>query len=408
MAALAVVWLCRDPIGMVFISEALTPDQLAHRIQAELGSLLVAALPHHGLPGTTLNAAGYSHTDCPLNAAFERVAATGPAISVVLCTRNRAESLRRCIESIRQVVYTNFELIVIDNAPSDDAGARVCSQISGGTPLRYVREDTPGLSWARNRAIQETRNPIVVFLDDDERVHADWLAGLALEFAADETVGVVSGLVLPAELSRESQVNFERFGGHSKGRGFERVVFNRSYQETNQSALYPFPAFGVGANMAFRRETLDDIGGFDVALGAGTVTGGAEDTAALTEALLAGWTMIYAPRAVTWHFHRADEGDMDAQLDGYSRGIGAYYTALVLRDPRRLISMVRLIAPGLRDLRSRRLGREPVSKPQSPAEETPKPGPGLRIRPMFSGPVAYLKARRLARLHRRVLNADRG
>jgi glycosyltransferase involved in cell wall biosynthesis len=404
-AALVVVWLCRDPVGMVLVSEPVAADELAQKVQAELGRLLAVLLPQHGLPVTELTSAGFTHGQCRVNAAFETVAAGGPSISVVLCTRNRAESLQRCIESIGQLVYSDFELIVVDNAPSDDASERVCRRMSERMPLRYLREDAPGLSWARNRGVAEARNPIIAFLDDDERVHADWLTGLALEFAEHSTVGVVSGLVLPAELRRESQVDFERFGGHSKGRGFHRVVFDKSYLERKQSALYPFPPFGVGANMAFRRQSLDDIGGFDVALGAGTVTGGAEDTASLTEALLAGWTMVYAPRAVTWHYHRSDVGGMGAQLNGYARGIGAYYTALVLRDPRRLIDLLRLIAPALRDLGSRQRGSGLVAQSDTSAEEISGNNPGLRIRPMLGGPFAYLNARRIVRT-RRVLETE--
>ena len=149
--------------------------------------------------------------------------------------------------------------------------------------------------------------------------------------------------------------------------------------------------------MAFRRRTLDEIGGFDVALGAGTVTGGAEDTTSMTEALLAGWTVVYAPQAVTWHYHRPDEAGMDTQLDGYARGIGAYYTAVLLRDPRRLIGLMRLVVPALREWNGRRHTNEGPT-PSDPSAQTSSDGnTGLRIWPMLGGPFAYFKSRSIAR-----------
>ena len=81
----------------------------------------------------------------------------------------------------------------------------------------------------------------------------------------DRLVGCVTGIVLPARLDTEAQEIFEKLGGHSKGRAFETEVFSR---RGPQSPLYPLPPFGAGANMAFRREVLTAIGGFDVALGA--------------------------------------------------------------------------------------------------------------------------------------------
>ena len=404
-SALVVVWLCREPAGMILVPGALASSALADRIQKELGLLLSAMLPRHGLKVTELTAAGFSHDKCPVNIAFETASVSGPAITVVLCTRDRSDSLRRCIESVAQLAYSNFELIVIDNAPTDDASERACADLADLVTLKYFKEPVPGLSWARNRGIGESKNSIIAFIDDDERVHSDWLTGLALEFTADARVGVVSGLVLPAELRTESQVNFERFGGHSKGRGFARVVFDQSYQKRHQSPLYPFPPFGVGANMAFRRRTLDEIGGFDVALGAGTVTGGAEDTTSMTEALLAGWTVVYAPQAVTWHYHRPDEAGMDTQLDGYARGIGAYYTALLLRDPRRLIGLMQLVVPALREWKGRRHTSEGLTPSDPSAQAISDGNTGLRIWPMLGGPFAYLKSRRIARNRRSRVNA---
>lgn len=396
-AALLAVWLCKEPVGMLIVSGPLTPDGLATEIQRELSHLWRALLPEHHLANTALTAAGFEHASCPLATAFDLAARTGPPVSVVLCTRNRPDSLRRCLESLALTAYSHLQVVVVDNAPADDASEEVCASLRDSIRVDYVRELRPGLSHARNRGVLAAEHDLVAFLDDDERVHPDWLTGLALEFGSDPRLGVVSGLVLPAELRTESQVQFEQYGGHSKGRGFRRVVFDKTHTQHQQSPLFPFPAFGVGANMAFRSQTLRDIDGFDVALGAGTLTGGAEDTAAFTEAMLAGWTMVYAPRAVTWHYHRADEDDMSTQLSGYARGIGAYYTAMLLRDPRRIAVLLRLVLPGLQQLLAVRRNSEPAPDAAHGLESSGSTGSGLKVLPMTTGPLAYLRSRHRAR-----------
>ena len=118
-----------------------------------------------------------------------------------------------------------------------------------------------------------------------------------------------------------------------------------------QHPLYPLPAFGVGASMAFDRAALPRIGGFDVALGAGTPARAGEDTAAIADVMLDGGTFVYWPGAVMWHVHRRTRPEVERQLDGYGSGLTAFYTRAVLRNPRHLVTLARLAPRALRDLR---------------------------------------------------------
>src|SRR5262249_22064655 len=163
-------------------------------------------------------------------------------------------------------------------------------------------------------------------------------------------------------------------------------VFDGEYLAHQQPAMYPLPPFGVGANMAFRREVLVEIGGFDVGLGAGTATHGAEDTLAFSELLLAGWRMVYAPAAITWHCPRSDEDALLRQLLGYGIGIGAYYAALVRRDPRRLLSLVRLAPRAARDV------RDPGSVRNASLSALPSQVTRANLRGIVNGPTRYIRA----------------
>jgi GT2 family glycosyltransferase len=229
---------------------------------------------------------------------------------------------------------------------------------------------------------------IVAFLDDDEHPDQHWLAELARGFTMGHQVAGVSGLVLPALLDTPAQCLYERFGGHSKGRGLAPQVFDAASHAT-QHPLYPLPAFGVGASMAFDRAALIRIGGFDVALGAGTPAKAGEDTAAIADLMLDGGTFVYQPGAVMWHEHRAEFAEMERQLDGYGSGLTAFYTRAVLRNPRRLLTLARLAPRALHDLRGKDSVRTATMGDDYPA--------GMRRASrhgMLSGPFRYLRSRR--------------
>ena len=193
---------------------------------------------------------------------------------------------------------------------------------------------------------------------------------------------------------------FEEIGGHSKGRGFVRETFAKSGP---QSPLWPLPPFGVGANMAFRRAALDRIGGFDVALGAGTPTGGGEDTLAITLVMLCGYEVAYEPVALMWHHHRQDMASLNKQLHGYSVGLTAFYAALLRQRPVALLGLVKLLPMAAGYLKGGKTAQEeaPAAPAAPPAPAEPQ---GLaaeldrkQLQGMLMGPLVYAKSRRMQR-----------
>lgn len=247
-------------------------------------------------------------------------------VSVAVCTRDRTESLRLCLESLQRLTRPVLEVIIVDNAPTSDATRRLVQECGGR--FRYVHEARPGLDWARNRAVQEARGDVIAFTDDDCVVDEAWADALASTFAEAKEVAAVTGLVVPHELETKAQILFESYGGF--GRGFRRR-WNRVGPRGR--AHVGAGNYGTGANMAFRRRMLQDLGGFDPALDVGTVTNGGGDIEMFFRVLQEGHVLVYEPRAIVRHRHRRDLEALRRQLRDHGIGFSSYATRSVLAYP---------------------------------------------------------------------------
>ncbi len=235
-------------------------------------------------------------------------------VSVVICTRDRPESLAQCLRSLEKLRTRPLEIIVVDNAPSSPATRDAVSGFDGVT---YVREPRPGLSVARNTGIRASRGDIVAFTDDDVVVHPQWLSALYQAFDDPQVVGVTGPLV-PAELETEAQVLFEMLRG-VLGAGFYPRLFGDAFFQSTKRRGVPVWQIGAGANMAFRREAFQQVGMFDERLGAGAA-GCSEDSELWYRLLVEGGSIRYEPAAVVYHYHRRDLEGLRRQMYQYTRG----------------------------------------------------------------------------------------
>ena len=254
-------------------------------------------------------------------------------ISVVVCTRDRTESLRATLTSVLQAEPAPFEVLVIDNAPSGDATRALVAELADQR-LRYVIEPVPGLSRARNRGVAEARGAIVAFTDDDVVVDRAWLSGLERGFARAPEVVLVTGLVATAELETEAQQMFESSVAWSTSCAAR--VWDLSAPPPGD-VLFPYTAgqLGTGANFALKRACASALGPFDEALGAGTPTGGGEDLDMFLRVLLGGFKLAYEPTALVWHRHRREAEALRGQMFSYGAGLSAYACKYLSAPPTR-------------------------------------------------------------------------
>jgi GT2 family glycosyltransferase len=189
------------------------------------------------------------------------------------------------------------------------------SQI-GGAPVLIVSEPRVGLGIARNAGWHSAEGDIIVFTDDDCYVAPDFIEAFAQAFSDLPQVGFIGGRILLRDLSDQ------------------RITILEDV-ERREFTPYSFVSAGAiqGANMAFRRRTLELIGGFDERLGAGTPFP-CEDIDAVASALWLGIAGAYDPRPTVFHAHgRKTEPECRSLMAAYDAGRGAYYAKRLL-DPR--------------------------------------------------------------------------
>jgi glucosyl-dolichyl phosphate glucuronosyltransferase len=216
-------------------------------------------------------------------------------VSIVVCTHNRAALLPRLVARLREeLVSEEGEIVVVDSASTDETRDVVAEQsLLDGAPLRYVREEEPGLSVARNRGVAEARGGVVAFLDDDALPEPGWLSGHLGPYGNDERVGTVGG---PIDLLFEPDVRPRWLSPL-----FEQALgrYDLGSQEHVYDAELETPS---GGNMSFRREALADVDGFRVELGKVAAVYSEGEEFELVHRLFArGWRGVYNPRARALH-----------------------------------------------------------------------------------------------------------
>ena len=308
--------------------------------------------------------------------------------------------LKDCLVRLTEQDHPDVEIIVVDNDPSSGRVAAVVAEVDHQR-LRYVAQPLRGLSFARNAGVAASRGCIVAFTDDDAVPDVTWVSTIASVFGESPAIEAVTGLVVPMELQTPAQHWFEEFASFDKG--YRRQIWHTRKSHQGLGALgdrgeggpaFPFAAgtVGSGNNMAFRRDVLDAIGGFDVALGAGTPSGGGEDLDAFVEVLLGGGVIVYEPNAVVRHRHRRELGDLESQARAYGSGLSAMLAKQTITSPSVAAGSRLRVPAGLKRM------LDPSSEKNArKTEDFPPHLASIERRGFAEGPLLYLRGRRAAR-----------
>jgi GT2 family glycosyltransferase len=237
-------------------------------------------------------------------------------LSLIIATRNRAKQLRATLGrlDLEDIHTSNTEVILVDNASNDDT-ATVLEEFrrTAGVPVITITEDNLGSGNARNAGLKAASGAYRIFTDDDCYLENGYLSKARRVFSEQDI----------------------HYGG---GR---TLLFDESdAPETINTVCEPavFPPFLslqpgqiLGANMFFKKEITQRVGGFDPLFGTGTPFP-CDDLEYATRCSLAGYTGHYIPDLVVYHHHgrKRDSPEMAQRMGEYYHGIGAFHMRSLL------------------------------------------------------------------------------
>ena len=181
------------------------------------------------------------------------------AVSVIICTYNRAADLAQTLSSLRGVALPKAgaaELIIVDNGSTDDTAKLAQSFTRPGLTVRYIHEARRGKGHAYNAGIAAARGRVLLFSDDDMRFPEDWIEGMCAPILAGEVDAVAGGIRIARHLERPWMQEMHRLfvGGETS-----------SLREPNFELQ--------GGSMAISSAILEKVPAFDTELGPGATTG---------------------------------------------------------------------------------------------------------------------------------------
>jgi GT2 family glycosyltransferase len=227
-------------------------------------------------------------------------------VSVLVCTRNRPESLLRTVRSILAEPSSDVELIVMDQSEGPES-QQALAELAADPRLRYARTRARGKGASLNEGLRLARGAVVACTDDDCVASPGWARAMATAMETHPKAAIVFCNVLPEPHDR-------------------RLGYVPSYERTTERLLSsPGEArsgLGLGAGMALRRDAVLSFGGFDETFGPGARFCSGDDWDVSLRALLQGWQVYDTPTISVLHygFRTLAEGRAHALRDWVAIG----------------------------------------------------------------------------------------
>jgi GT2 family glycosyltransferase len=213
-----------------------------------------------------------------------------PRVSVVVCTYNGGRTLGQCLRSLQALDYPDYEVIVVDDGSTDDTRAI----LSRFPSARAVQQANRGLSCARNVGLRAATGSIVAYTDSDCFADPDWLTHLVYQLQRSGAAAVGGPNLAPED-----------------GR-LAACVAASPGQPTHVLENDQIAEHVPGCNMAFRREALEMVGGFDP-----QYRKAGDDVDVCWRLQQAGLWITFAPGAFVWHHRRQGRRAYLKQQAGY-------------------------------------------------------------------------------------------
>ena len=222
-----------------------------------------------------------------------------PKVSVIVCAYNGERTVDSCLASLETLNYPNYEVIVVNDG-SNDRTKEISERYKY---VRLINQANQGLSAARNVGLRASTGDIIAYTDCDCMVDPDWLMHLVARFLTSD-FGAVGGPNLPPP-DNSMVANCVAVSPGAPA----HVLLDDEIAEH-------IP----GCNMAFRREALEAIDGFDPLFRAA-----GDDVDVCWRLQNKGYKIGFSAAAVVWHFRRNTVRDYVKQQEGYGKAEALLY-----------------------------------------------------------------------------------
>ncbi|MGQ9683068.1 MAG: glycosyltransferase family 2 protein [Anaerolineae bacterium] len=225
---------------------------------------------------------------------------TSPRVSVIIPNWNGARFLPTCLDALRRQTLVHREVILVDNASSDDS----CTLVTTHYPevVLVSLSHNAGFAGGVNAGIRASRGDVVALLNNDTEADAHWLEELVGALNRHPQAGSAASKILLFD--RRDTLHSAGDTFRTDGLPANRGVWQRDIGQYDREE-YVFG--GCGGAVAYRRQLLEEIGLFDE-----TFFFNCEDVDLAWRAQLAGWRCIYVPRAIVYHALSATGGGVTA------------------------------------------------------------------------------------------------
>jgi O-antigen biosynthesis protein len=200
-----------------------------------------------------------------------------PMITAVVCSYNGSRTIRDTLEWLGRLEYPSYEVVVIDDGSTDDTAA-----IARGFGVRVISTPNNGLSQARNLGMAAALGEIVAYIDDDAYPDPHWFTYLALAFMSSDHAGIGGPNIPPP-------------GGGPIAACVSNAPGGPIHVLLSDDVAEHIP----GCNMAFRKDRLQAIGGFDPQF-----RRAGDDVDVCWRLQERGWTLGFSAAAMVWHHRR--------------------------------------------------------------------------------------------------------
>jgi len=225
-----------------------------------------------------------------------------PLVSIIICTRDYAELLRKAIDSIHSIsTYTNYEIVIVDNGSRDPEAVAYLASLVKRPGIQVIRDESPfNFSRLSNTGVAQSRGEVVCLLNNDiEVITPDWIEEM-LSFAIKPDVGAVGArLWYPDGTLQHGGVliGAGAVAGHYHLRLPRGNIgyFGRAVLQQELSAV-------TGACMMVRRKVFDEVGGLDEQIAVAY-----NDIDFCLRLRAAGYRIIWTPFAELTHHESASQ-----------------------------------------------------------------------------------------------------